>query len=793
MSATPGLATNIVCLTGPAQNTLDSVAQILAQAGMAAALPPPRDPQLDLARWHQQVSAAAGRAAQPNSQIAPGRLWEQLAGDLFVANMQSGLWGWADSGSTWLLDFWLNFEPNVKFILVCVSPQQMLADALVDTPAKTNASDEAGLQTTVERWLSQHQEMLRFHNRHPQRTLLVAADDCLADPEALLQLCREQWQLPLATPDIQVSRPDTDPVLRYLADQCCRDFPQLDGLQHELAATLTRFGPDADSSSLSSGPSSSPTVEQVIADYRAQQDKHANAIAAVQEELRQVQHSHEQDRNSHEQDRNSHEQDKKSAEQEIKRTQDTLRQSQEENELLLLQLHQVQEELESQVLRQAQSEKTAKELANQSETRHQQINQQVTQQLAQARKDCESLTQAKNTAEQALKAAEQKLKTAEDKLRDSNEENELLLLQLHQVQEELEHYFLRHQDAQNKLQLAENKWQQMMQRNPDYCEYDALELIAAGDGAADDAQTTPHWRVKGLQAGGRSFDELAFHTVMEQDIAGLVFARSPEPTGPLLRWPTVAAAQDELTVIPVADNNNRKQRVETLFDLATADWALMKVLAGILGRELAAPGSPAHQQFTTEQRAALQAGLTRFKDILVGLPATYRFDSLSLKHEQVNPGYEHLWLRCEHVAYGNKSWPAFEFRLACANVTPDSFGTDPRLEIPQETETSPLTGWFAESSDNFGAKLELRFALPNAMDVEVWHQLPEVDQAFMSALISRLPAMLEILRTAGTTLQRPWGQWIDMARELARIFAERTTPAPAQGVPATTVEESESA
>jgi outer membrane protein TolC len=48
----------------------------------------------------------------------------------------------------------------------------------------------------------------------------------------------------------------------------------------------------------------------------------------------------------------------------------------------------------------------------------------------------------------------------EQQLRDAREEAELTLEQLHLVQEELEHYFLAHQEAESKLQ----RYQQEQQR-----------------------------------------------------------------------------------------------------------------------------------------------------------------------------------------------------------------------------------------------------------------------------------------------------------------------------------------
>lgn len=748
---------DIICITGAAPRQLDNVAAILRSAGMTAPAPAARDKQLNLARWHQQVLAAE-KGTQPHAQLSPGRLWEQLAGDVFVANLQADLWGWADSRSTWLLDFWLNFEPNIKFVLVCVSPQQMLADCLAENPDPDNNNL---VEKTIRLWLVQHQEMLRFHNRHPQRSLLVMADDCMADPDALLAQCQDKWQLPLNPLQSPFNAaPATDAMFSFLAEQLCRDFPELESLNHELAATITRFGPEETPASLS--------LAQAIAHYQ------------------QLQQQLEQQRSEH----SKQETEYRSRVKQLESERDTLNKQTNEQQAQVQQLS-TKLVTTSQQLETARSEQekakseleTAKSGLEKAQRDLQASKSQLETSktaLESAQKQHNTLTSGKSAAEQARHSAEQQLKNAEDKLRDSTEENELLLLQLHQVQEELEHYFLRHQEAQQKLKLAEDKWQQMMRRNPDYYEYESLELRSADN--AD--QAMPRWCFTDLHVAGRSFAQLELATVLEQGITGLVFSREPEPAGALLRWPLVADEQDQLSVIPVAQEHNRQQRVETLFDLAASDWQLMTALAGVMAKELGNSQSPAQQYFASHQSAQLapvQAGLGRFREILDAFPATFRFDSLSLKHEQVNPGYEHLWLRCENASYGSQHWPVFEFRLACANVTPDSFGNDPKLEFPQANDASPLSGWFAESQDNFGAKLELRFALPDAMDVEVWKRLPLADQQFIAALMNRLPAMLQTLQQLQPSLQRPWAQWITMSRDMARIFTQQTIPAEARG------------
>ena len=73
----------------------------LHASGLQPALPLPRDARITLANWHQRVLADHSGARGP---VAPGRMWEQLAIDLFLANIDQPQWAWGHPDSLALLD-----------------------------------------------------------------------------------------------------------------------------------------------------------------------------------------------------------------------------------------------------------------------------------------------------------------------------------------------------------------------------------------------------------------------------------------------------------------------------------------------------------------------------------------------------------------------------------------------------------------------------------------------------------------------------------------------------------------
>ena len=183
-----------LCITGPLQSQIDFVATQFQNNGMGMPHPVTRDTVINLDAWHDKVFATQPNKARQFALTAPGRLWEQLAGDIFIANIDQDCWGWADTRSMKLLDFWHDFEAGTRFILVCATPEEMLAQAIENTD--TSVDPELILQE----WQAAHREMLRFHLRHPERSLLIWGQDCVNAPSELTRAATKQWELSLEQP-----------------------------------------------------------------------------------------------------------------------------------------------------------------------------------------------------------------------------------------------------------------------------------------------------------------------------------------------------------------------------------------------------------------------------------------------------------------------------------------------------------------------------------------------------------------------------------------------------------------
>ena len=149
-----------------------------------------------------------------------------------------------------------------------------------------------------------------------------------------------------------------------------------------------------------------------------------------------------------------------------------------------------------------------------------------------------------------------------------------------------------------------------------------------------------------------------------------------------------------------------------------------------------------------------------------------KYDDVQLTREQVNSNYEHLQIHLTNPRFGAMQAASWAFRLSCAAVTADQFGSQPKLEIPEQSDQF-LDSWYRESENEFGPKYELRFALPNSMDVGVWQKLIPSDRQLLRALITQLPEMLAEIERRQARISRDWSDWTDLAGSMQRIVAKR--------------------
>ena len=335
------------------------------------------------------------------AQLVPGKIWQGLSTDLFIANLEQEAWGWADPQSLYLLNYWRDFDSQTRFILVYASPTYALAQLLQDEEASPVL-----VENLCSSWASVNEELLGFYIRNQDRCLLVNVE-ALSLPRAdnLITVSRDRLGLNLFAPAEECSAPTlNDAVFKLLATSLLQAYPAVQELYQELESV-------ADIICDSSEPPKD-LLAQAYHQYRDFTLLHDDVVVEstqlneyvtkLQTQLTQLQQE-------------------LSIEKKKPDLNNQLATQEKENEQLLLQLHQVQEELERVFLAGEKQKLDSKDQFLKLDS-----------QLVKSQQEL---------------ATEKKKPNLSNQLAEQEKENELLLLQLHQVQEELEHYFLEYQKA----------------------------------------------------------------------------------------------------------------------------------------------------------------------------------------------------------------------------------------------------------------------------------------------------------------------------------------------------------
>ncbi|MGZ3183722.1 MAG: hypothetical protein ACXU8N_14890 [Telluria sp.] len=693
---------NIFCVTGVTGTKLSAISAVLAEAGAVPAGPSRQDPAFTFETWHDKVV----RTPRPVESGTTGRLWEQLAAGLFLTQLDTPAWHWADSRSVWALDFWQGFEQQIRFVLVYVAPRDALATALCEETQK-----HFDPQQSLAAWEASTRQLLRFYLRHRDRAILVQYADVLQDPAWMIGEINQRWSCGLTAPAGAAAVPALPPLALHLAEEGLRSEPHLRELHEEVCAALVARG--------NAAPAGADTgFGRVVEDYLAVLHR-AEGSGRLEQAL--AEHG------AHLADLSAR----------LALAERAGVDAASQRDGLAAQLEAEREAAQLALARLAAEEqaKTA-DWAARLETEQARMSELAAKLGEFGPEQKRRATALRTKLEQALKEKDRQLAAAARQSAALHAQAETLLHQLHAAHQEWERHAGLHEQAAQQVQVLQGRWDRMLAMHPDYADYTRLELMEeSGRGE----RTV--WLAHGLTVAGQTFDELR-----------IVVHSKPGRHG-----------------LEVIHPDGSQGDLRPLARLSARDWDLAQALINALKSALHRPSgeAPVGRTVRTKVWSTLQ-GLTAEASSLANLA---RFDQVELRSEQVNPDYEHLWFTLHNFAFGQQRLDRFDFRLACANVTPKRFGTHPKLEFPALTGSALFENWFAESLDDFGEKLELRFALPDGMDLEVWKKLSSHDHAALLGLAAALPAILD--RLPRTQLRRPVSAWRDLAVNILRTLLVR--------------------
>lgn len=481
------LPMNKILIVGHPQSGYQDVEALLRACGMASAQPSRREGFLPeqisetLCKAHGAAPVRELSEGREVRQIQAGPVWHGMALDLMLGNLDQPLWGWSDPQALYLLDYWRDLDPSIHFILVYDRPHSVLTRASAEEAA--SLTPEA-LDRLSNAWATYNAALLHFFHRNTGRCLLVQSRQVRASASRYLQQVRARIHAPwaetlerLAGPeaaaddvyDTQVSHdaaaPGLPPLLTadpplalFIADALTRRQPQSLALYEELQASANL--PLAD--------------ESEVADTSAKAFEAWHAMVAQQGRIVDTRFRLEEQATQFDTERAQIRQSLAQVEDEAARTAQAAKR---EGDLLLTQLHEVQEELERQYLSGcAQAEhltrlqneqqliQQQREQADQLAQQRQQQLEEVRQRLTAAEHEAAERAQHLQTALEGTKAQATQIDDAARVAQAARQEGELLLAQLHQVQEELERQYLSGKEQSKQLTSLQSEQQLIQQQ-----------------------------------------------------------------------------------------------------------------------------------------------------------------------------------------------------------------------------------------------------------------------------------------------------------------------------------------
>lgn len=344
-----------------------------------------------------------------------------------------------------------------------------------------------------------------------------------------------------------------------------------------------------------------------------------------------------------------------------------------------------------------------------------------------------------------------------EKIEELESENDLILFQLHETQEEFEHYIQRSRLALKQATISERRLSKALDKHPEYWEYESLDAeLVPGKNAIK-------WQIKDTYLKTYHCENLVLLTSGEGENFTLSLLNGEHQTSPFFEL-TPSAKQLDFHL------NKAKKDVPNPFSLVgPTDWDnlvfLIDRLIGWITSEPAAAALPKE----TINKTSLE--LRNVRKTLDKWPLTLRYDDIVLREVVDVDNYKALGISLNNIRLGSERWQTLEFRVSTFSDDRGDSAAHPRLEFP-ESSRHAIQSWYPESNDDRGPRLELRFSKPNAMDTTVWTHLADADKLLIAALLTNLNIQLHKLETAPRGAQVMWREWHQIANFMRVTLAK---------------------
>jgi hypothetical protein len=192
---------NKIIVVGHPNSGVEDIKKLLVERGMSEALPSrreglsPNEITRLLCQAHGAILVEDLQKLEDFSFVKVEPVWQGLALDLVLANLQSSLWGWADSQTLSLLEYWKSLDSQVIFILVYDSPEKIYHS--VNFAAEMLTEEQLQLQTN--NWFVYNKILLDFYLENSDRSILVHSEQVKYSIQSYIQKIESHIDVSLTT------------------------------------------------------------------------------------------------------------------------------------------------------------------------------------------------------------------------------------------------------------------------------------------------------------------------------------------------------------------------------------------------------------------------------------------------------------------------------------------------------------------------------------------------------------------------------------------------------------------
>ena len=226
-----------LCITGSSVNVLSKVEAHLHSMGVDRLNTAKLGDHLSMTGWHDQLVNTLITSETTLPLVSqPGIRWDLLAANILGNNLETRLFGWQDTRSLQALDYWHNFDKNIRFILVTTSAEQVLLEAM------TVSNEVFQSEPILRKWRQQHEAMLRFYYRHMNDCVLVDAEYCLKNLNAFKLHLERKFNVELISSSLaQSDNIAYTAIQRFFTTRVLQNSPETLSLQNEIEQSALRF------------------------------------------------------------------------------------------------------------------------------------------------------------------------------------------------------------------------------------------------------------------------------------------------------------------------------------------------------------------------------------------------------------------------------------------------------------------------------------------------------------------------------------------------------------------------